>query len=143
MQIRQDVLAAIDAHARSESPRECCGLLIGDADHIVEAVAANNVAADPMRRYEIAPADYFAQIRRCRELTAARGTRLAVVGAYHSHPRSLPDPSPTDLAEAFSGFLYLIIGPAERTDRPDVRAYRLTDENLIRVELVPVDVEQR
>src|SRR5688500_8341311 len=84
-EITRAAFDAIVGHARMEHPRECCGLLIGTPQRIVEAVAAENVAVDPMRRYEIAPADYVAQIRRCRGRDG-----VAVVGAYHSHPRSAP-----------------------------------------------------
>jgi len=38
---------------------------------------------------------------RCRRINAAQSERFAVVGAYHSHPRGGPEPSETDVAEAF------------------------------------------
>ena len=37
------------AHAQAESPRECCGLLIGIAGHVVEARRAPNLSGDPNR----------------------------------------------------------------------------------------------
>jgi proteasome lid subunit RPN8/RPN11 len=114
-----------------EYPRECCGLLIGTPDRIVEAVPVANAAADPLRRYEIHPADYAAQIRRCRE---RRG--VAVIGAYHSHPRSAPVPSPTDTAEAFAHFWFLIAGPVDADAPVYVRAYHLVNGNLLEVMLV-------
>ena len=114
-----------------EQPRECCGLLIGTPTHILEAVPVSNAAADPMRRYEIPPADYAAQIRRCRGREG-----LAVVGAYHSHPRSAPVPSPTDTAEAFGNFWFLIAGPVADDEPVHVRAYHLAGGNLIEVMLV-------
>ena len=55
MRIRADVVEAIGAHARRERPRECCGILLGTADELVEAVAAENVAAEPLRSYEVSP----------------------------------------------------------------------------------------
>jgi proteasome lid subunit RPN8/RPN11 len=102
-----------------EHPRECCGLLIGTSERILESVPLENVAADGMRRYQIAPADYFAQIRRCRE----RGD-VSVVGAYHSHPRTAPEPSPTDTEEAFEHFWFLIAGPVSGDDPFQIRAYQ-------------------
>jgi desampylase len=114
-----------------EHPRECCGLLIGTPACIVEAVPLENVAADPVRRYQIAPTDYLRHIKRCRE----RG-ELAVVGAYHSHPRSAAAPSPTDLAEAFEHFWFLIAGPVAGNEPLAVRAFRLADGNLREVPLV-------
>jgi proteasome lid subunit RPN8/RPN11 len=134
MRIRAAVLEAIAAHARAASPEECCGLLIGHDGHINEAIATENVAADRRGRYQVSPADYFAQIRRCRTIAAA-GTPLAVVGAYHSHPRGAPEPSPTDLEEAFEDFVFIIAGPVSDDTALEVRGYRLRDGRLKEIQL--------
>jgi proteasome lid subunit RPN8/RPN11 len=132
-----EVLEAIVDHARREAPRECCGLLIGSPSQIERTEPAGNIAHDPTRRYEIEPRDILAAIKRC------RGSDYAVVGAYHSHPRSLPEPSETDLAEAFPEFLYLIAGPVTGNARVKVEAYRLEGGNFRRIQIVPVARETR
>lgn len=137
MRVPQRVLDAIAAHARRESPRECCGLLIGDNARIHEAVPTANAAGDPVRRYAISPVDYFAQIRRCRALAEQRGAPLEVVGAYHSHPRSAPRPSPTDLQDAFEGFLFVIAGPVDGSEPFTLQAYRLVQGSFQPVPLIP------
>ena len=48
MRVLQRVLDAIAAHARHDSPQECCGLLIGDDCSIFEAVPVHNAALDPL-----------------------------------------------------------------------------------------------
>jgi len=48
-----------------------------------------------------------------------------VVGAYHSHPHSAPEPSPTDLEQAFPEFLFIIAGPAKDSEEVAIRGYRL------------------
>jgi proteasome lid subunit RPN8/RPN11 len=117
IRIRTDVLDAIGAHARHEAPNECCGLLVGAADLIDEAVPAANTLADASR-YEIDPAAHIALNRRL------RGTGRVVIGAYHSHPRSPAVPSLRDLAEAhYPDFVWLIVSLAG--DAPDYRAYRI------------------
>lgn len=125
------VLDTIRAHARRARPAECCGLLVGGDGSIDDAIPLDNRAAEPARRYEIDPRDYLAAIKRC------RGTAQAVIGAYHSHPRSAAEPSDTDRAEAFGGFLYLIAGPVAGEAPPPVRAYRLEGGNFREVALVP------
>jgi proteasome lid subunit RPN8/RPN11 len=85
-------------------------------------VPVANVAADPFRRYEIAPEAYLAEIQRCREEGSV------VVGAYHSHPRSASEPSPTDLELAFGEFIFVIAGPVTDHETIDVRAYVLQGE---------------
>ena len=123
MKVARGVLTAIEAHARRDAPHECCGLLLGTATEVVEAVPARNIAVEPSRRYEIAPEDHFAALRRCR----SEGEGLAVVGGYHSHPRSAPVPSATDLEQAFLEFVYVIAGPVDGSAPLELRAYQLRD----------------
>lgn len=131
IRIRPEVLAAIEQHARRAAPDECCGLLIARNGAIDEAIAVDNCAADPRRRYEISSRDHLDALKRC------RGSDAIVIGAYHSHPKSAPNPSATDRAVAFSDFLYVIAGPVTGTSGFDVRAYRLTGGNFRQVGLVP------
>ena len=137
IRIRAEVLALIEQHARQAAPAECCGLLIARDGRIDEAVPVENQAADRQRHYEIAPRDYLDALKRC------RGTDAIVVGAYHSHPRSAPEPSPTDRAAAFSDFLYLIAGPVTDDVPVEVRAFRLRGGNFRPVGLVPDRKETR
>jgi proteasome lid subunit RPN8/RPN11 len=127
--IAAHALDTIDAQTRAEAPRECCGLLVGDSDRIHDAVPTRNIAARPTR-YEIDPVDYF---RITRE---ARGEGLRVIGAYHSHPLTQPLPSPSDLAEGLTHFLYIIATPYATRPGCDVRAYWLDDGNFRAVSLV-------
>jgi proteasome lid subunit RPN8/RPN11 len=140
VRIRRETLDAIAVHARDESPRECCGLLIGTDVEAIEAVAAANVAAEPHRHYQVSPVDHFALIKRCRDAAAPGVAAVNVIGAYHSHPRSAPVPSPTDLAEAFGEFLYIIAGRVDGAARFEFRAYRLLTG---RFEDVPLTVAER
>jgi desampylase len=131
IRIRTEVLAAIEQHARSAAPAECCGLLIARDGCIAESIPVENHAPDPVRRYEISPRDYLDAIKRC------RGTDAIVIGAYHSHPQSPPDPSSTDRSAAFGDFLYLIAGRGDRPEDIVIRAYRLRHGNFQSVRLVP------
>jgi len=106
------------AHARDEAPNECCGLLVGNRIMIESTVRARNREASPTR-YLIDPEDHFAAIH------AARAAGKRIVGAYHSHPTSAPQPSESDIAEARWGsdFVYVIVS-LKSTDA-EVFAYRL------------------
>jgi desampylase len=113
-------------HAESARPRECCGVLVGRDDEILQAVAARNLADDP-NRFLLDPADHIA-IRR-----DARTAGLAVIGFYHSHPHSAAHPSASDLAEAsYPDHLYLIVGA------DGVRLFRLTGGNFAEAPFVTV-----
>jgi proteasome lid subunit RPN8/RPN11 len=113
------VLDEIAAHARMASPDECCGLLLGTATEIVDAIPSANLADDRTRRFLIDPRTHFDAMRSASE----RG--LAVVGFYHSHPISDPVPSPADLAgAAYPDHWYLIVRPLPTGC--DARLFRLS-----------------
>lgn len=136
MRVRREVLDAIRGHARREHPRECCGILVGVDDEVIEAVPARNVAAEPLRRYEVSPEDHLAQIKRCRTTTPGDAPALSIVGVYHSHPHSAAVPSPTDLEQAFGEYTYLIAGPVEPLSEVPVRGYQLRAGQFEEVDLV-------
>lgn len=121
------VRAALVSHARGEAPLECCGLLIGTAGAIEDAVPARN-ARRSATAFLIEPADHFAAIREAR----ARGRQ--VVGAYHSHPQSPAVPSPADIAQALDpALLYVIVSlvpPAA-----EVRGYHIDAGRYVEVDL--------
>jgi len=129
--IRRDVVDAIVEHARRDRPLECCGLLIGIGDEVVECRAARNLKESPVA-YLVDPGDHFEAIRRAR----ARG--LAVVGAYHSHPRSMAEPSATDIREANDAdFIHVIVSLADA--EPQVAAFRIDGSRAIRLPLALVE----
>jgi len=115
---RVEIPATLAARARDHlavaAPEEGCGLLSGIADARSAAVAiagvhpAPNVAAGDRRvAYRVDPRVHLELQRRL------RGTGLAVVGSFHSHPLGPSGPSPRDLSEALPGFLYVIDAPGE------------------------------
>jgi proteasome lid subunit RPN8/RPN11 len=122
------VEAAIIAHAVRDAPCECCGLLIGTQHDVTDVWPARNVADDPLRRYVVDPQDHVRALRHARE----RG--VDVIGAYHSHPRTAAEPSPTDASQAFSDFFWIIAGLA--TDPPGLTAWWWDEGNFVPVTLV-------
>lgn len=115
-------------HAIASAPDECCGLLLGTRDAILDARPAANIAQARARHYRIDPHDHFAAIH------DARGRGIQVVGAYHSHPAGTADPSATDATEACSDFLFVIIGLAGPC--PQVAAWRWVHGNFTPIRLV-------
>jgi proteasome lid subunit RPN8/RPN11 len=129
--VTRDVRDRLIAHAREESPGECCGLLLGRGDEVAEARRARNVASSPATRFVIHPKDHIDARRDGR----ARG--LEILGFYHSHPRGAAVPSATDLAEAaYPGCVYAIIGLA--ADVPEVRVFEIGNGNFHERPLVTV-----
>jgi proteasome lid subunit RPN8/RPN11 len=107
-------------HARREAPNECVGVLgarDGEAQLLVEA---ENARRSPLA-YEIAPQELLRVHDRLDE------DDLEVGAIYHSHTRTEPVPSQTDINLAFyPESLYVIVGVKDR-DAPEVKAYRIVD----------------
>lgn len=106
MRISRDLYDQIVAHARADAPNECCGMVASNGDEAVSVFPAANAAASPLR-YEIDGAE---QYRIQMEIDDA-GLDLGAI--YHSHTRSEPYPSQTDINLAFyPEALYVIVGLA-------------------------------
>ncbi len=130
--IRQSALEEMEAHARAESPRECCGVLIGLAGRVLEARRAANLSDDP-NRFLVDPRAHVEALRETRR------RELHVVGFYHSHPHSAPVPSPTRSAEAsYPEFVYVIVGLSDA--RADARMYFLRGDHYVEVPMEAVAV---
>jgi proteasome lid subunit RPN8/RPN11 len=118
---RRKVYGQILKHARRQPHRECCGILAGQDGVITQAFPAKNVAADPVRNYEIAPKEIVRLMRELRE------RRLEFLGIYHSHPNWMEanEPSPKDIALAYySEAIYFIVTPRPYATTP-VRAFSI------------------
>src|ERR671919_89076 len=128
MEIAQALLDEIVAHARGDSPNECCGLIGGTDGRATRVYRARNEFESPLR-YNVHPQDL---IRITNEISDS-GEELAAI--YHSHPRSEAYPSETDvnLAANWPDPLYLICSLAG--DEPVVRAFRIRDGEIEEVEL--------
>jgi proteasome lid subunit RPN8/RPN11 len=114
-------------HARAEAPNECCGMVATSNGEAVKVYPAVNAAASPLR-YEIDGAE---QYRIQMDIDDA-GHDLGAI--YHSHTRSKPYPSQTDINLAFyPEALYVIVGLAG--EEPEVRAFQIRDGRVTEAEL--------
>ena len=119
MRISRQLLDDVIAHAREDAPNECCGMIASSDGEAVAVHRARNTAASPFR-YEM---DGMEQYRIQTEIEDA-GLELGAI--YHSHTRSAPEPSQTDINLAFyPQALYVIVGL--KSPVPDVRAWRIVD----------------
>ncbi len=129
LSIAPAVRKAITQHAREESPRECCGFLVGERTRILYALPMPNVAARPTR-YRIDDRAHIEVRRLLRRFAPA----LAVVGVYHSHPAGRAEPSPRDIDEAmYPDWAYVIVGLAHRP--PRVRGFRIRGGRVVELRL--------
>ncbi|MGO9958810.1 MAG: M67 family metallopeptidase [Solirubrobacteraceae bacterium] len=127
MRIAGQLYDEIISHARAEAPNECCGMIASRDGEAVRIYPAVNAAASPLR-YEIDGAEQY------RIQMAIDDDGLDLGAIYHSHTRTAPFPSQTDINLAFyPEALYVIVGLAG--DAPEVRAFRIRDQRVSEVEL--------
>jgi len=131
VQSRRKVYGQLLAHARRQPHRECCGILAGQSGLITKAFPAKNVAADPVRNYEISSIELVYLMEKLRK------RRLEFIGIYHSHPNWLDtnEPSPKDIALAhYSEAIYFIVTPRPYATTP-IRAFSIRDRLALEVEI--------
>lgn len=127
MRIDRGLFQQMVAQARAEAPNECCGMIASRDGMAVAVHPAVNKAASPLR-YEI---DGLEQYRIQMEIEDA-GLDLGAI--YHSHTRSAPYPSQTDINLAFyPDALYVIVGLSG--EDAEVRAYTIRDGQVAEVGL--------
>jgi [CysO sulfur-carrier protein]-S-L-cysteine hydrolase len=136
MNIAPELLAQIVAHAQEEPTVEVCGLVavkagsVGSPAEAVRVHRATNIHASALK-FEI---DGKELLRLQHRIEDEEGCEIGAI--YHSHVRSKPYPSQTDVnfAALWPGVEWIIVGLAAGQD-PDVRSYLIDGPS---VEEVPI-----
>jgi proteasome lid subunit RPN8/RPN11 len=122
VRIARSLLDEIVAQARAEAPNECCGIVGSRDGEAVRLFKARNARASPLA-YDIDGHD----LQRIYDEIDRDELQVGII--YHSHTRSDPVPSQTDINLA-SPFLpdavYLIVGVKD-PERDDLRAWHIRD----------------
>ncbi|WP_249010075.1 Mov34/MPN/PAD-1 family protein [Conexibacter sp. DBS9H8] len=120
-------------HALADAPDECCGMVAARDGEAVAAYPISNAAHSPLR-YEMDPREQLAV-----EFGEIYDRDLEVGIIYHSHTRSAPYPSQTDINLAtHPEAIYVIVGVKDR-EHPEVRGYRIRDGEVTEVALEIID----
>jgi proteasome lid subunit RPN8/RPN11 len=122
--VDEALVAEMVAHAREEAPNECCGFVAARDGVAVEVRRAVNQAASPLK-FEV---DGLEVMRALDDFEGA-GAELGAI--YHSHTRTEPYPSQTDInfAANWPGVEWIIVG-LDRQGEATVRTYLIEDGNV-------------
>lgn len=104
-------------HARKEAPLECCGILGGKDGTVQKAFELKNAEQSPVR-YSMSPRE---QLKVFEEMDR---TAMEMMAIYHSHTRTIPFPSETDVKMAFYPEVSSII-ISLKEEPPVVKAFRI------------------
>ena len=124
MRIAQELLDAIVEHARRDAPNECCGMVATTRDGVALSVhPTTNVEASPFR-FKIGEQELYDTYMGIEDA----GNEVGAI--YHSHTRSDPYPSQTDVAfaERWPGVEWLIVGLKGDVE---VRSFLIDDHGVI------------
>jgi [CysO sulfur-carrier protein]-S-L-cysteine hydrolase len=118
--IARALLDELIAHALQEAPNECCGMVAvepGAPARAARVHRAVNTAASPLR-FEVDGRELL----RTMDQIEQDGFELGAI--YHSHTRSEPFPSQTDInfAANWPGVEWIIVGLADGL-QPQARSY--------------------
>jgi proteasome lid subunit RPN8/RPN11 len=129
--ISSELLKQILAHAREIPKEECCGVVAVEGVSPARAVRvyrAHNIHKSALK-FEIEPKELLAL------WTEIQGEGWELGAIYHSHVRSAPYPSQTDISFAASwpGVEWIIVGLTDPSG-PEVRSYLIEEGNVREVE---------
>ena len=125
MLIARALIDELIAHASEEAPNECCGVVAvqaGSSTGPARAVSVHpavNTAASPLK-FEVDGRELLGLL----DSIESEGLQLGAI--YHSHTRTQPYPSQTDInfAVNWPGVEWIIVGLAG-PEAPLVRSYRI------------------
>ncbi|PKB71825.1 MAG: hypothetical protein BZY87_03655 [SAR202 cluster bacterium Io17-Chloro-G6] len=125
VQIRQEFIDDMVAHAKVDLPNECCGILAGPDGTVMKAYRMSNVEASPFR-FSMDPGE----IGKVDSEAGDNGWDLLAI--YHSHTGSEAYPSDTDVriaggtAALWPDVRYVLVS-LMHMDNPTVRIFQISD----------------
>lgn len=135
LQISQDLVDKLLAHARADHPDEACGVIAGSAgsDIPTRFIPMVNAARSPTF-YEFDSADL---LKLYRDLDANEEDPVVI---YHSHTSTKAYPSRTDIAYAAEPSAHYVLVSTRETGNDDgpyeFRSFRIVDGEVTEEEIV-------
>lgn len=115
-------------HAQEEYPLECCGILAGRGNKIVQIFPGRNMEKSQYS-FLLDPEEQFRTFQKIEK------EGLELLAIYHSHPHSSAYPSPRDIELAFYPDAFMIIISLFDKENPGIAAYQVKEGKVTEVEL--------
>jgi [CysO sulfur-carrier protein]-S-L-cysteine hydrolase len=128
VRISRALLDRVVEHAQRDAPDECVGVVSSRDGEAVDVHPLENLAHSPLR-FEVG-----ADLARLAMRLDDEGLDYGAI--YHSHTRTAPYPSQTDInfSVNWPGTLWIIVGTVGGGD-PEVRTFRIEDGQVHEVAL--------
>ncbi len=120
IRIPQTIFQKMVEHAKKEQPLECCGILSGKGQTVKKIFELKNAEESPIK-YSMSPLD---QLKVFEEMEKESMEMIAI---YHSHPRTIPFPSETDVKLNFYPDISSVI-ISLKEENPVMKAFRISKE---------------
>ena len=119
IEIPDEAMHLMVAHARAWAPNESCGLVAGVGDVVTKVYQLVNADPGP-DRFTLDPEEQFSALQ------DAETNGWEILGTFHSHPATPPIPSQSDIdGGGDPSWVNLIVGVED--DRIAVRAFRYVE----------------
>lgn len=129
VEISYSVARQIADHAQRDYPNEVCGLLAGIDNQIQLAIPITNISNTPQTHFRLDPTE---EIKALKQIDAED---LEWLGIYHSHPKSPPIPSTTDINQnPDNKLLHLIVSLKDTS--PKLKLWHIQDQQVIPLDLI-------
>jgi len=129
LRIEKKVFAEVVAHLQAVYPQEGCGLLAGLDGQVSHWYAVENSLHSPVA-YQMDPAQQL------QAMLAAEEQGLMLLGVYHSHPNGPPEPSQTDIEQAYYPDFVQVIVSLQARAQPFVRGFYIIDGHVNEISLL-------
>jgi len=121
LRIPKTIFQEMVDHAKREWPLECCGLLGGEDKTVKKSFELQNTEKSPVL-YSMSPRE---QIKVFEEMEKESMEMIAI---YHSHPKTIPFPSETDVKLTFYPDVSSVIISLKEEGNPVMKAFQIRKE---------------
>jgi proteasome lid subunit RPN8/RPN11 len=129
--IESKLLNQLVKHAKKETSREVCGILVGKNSIVEQVYQMQNISDSPQTCYFMKPEEQLKVFKELRKLN------LEMLAIYHSHIDSPAYPSAKDMELAFYPEVVHIIISLQNFVNPDIKGFKII-ENKIKDERIEV-----